>query len=86
MKYHIPRQLLYGWTLSLLMIGASYWLETFPPKFTEFYEGDIALSYSVHDTVPYPSYFLSIPFSIQVRDPLVLCSTHHPPMHLRVGV
>ena len=59
MKYHIPRQLLYGWTLSLLMIGASYWLETFPPKFTEFYEGDIALSYSVHDTVPYKYVILS---------------------------
>ena len=55
MKYHIPRQLLYGWAISLLMIGASYWIETFPPKFTEFYEGDIALSYSVHDTVPYRS-------------------------------
>ena len=53
MKFRMPKQLVFGWTLSMFMIVATYYIETIPPKFTEFFEGDIALSYSVHDTVPY---------------------------------
>lgn len=52
MKLRIPKQLVAGWLLSILVIQITYRLEAIPPKFTEFYEGDIALSYSVHDTVP----------------------------------
>ena len=53
MKFRMPKQLVFGWTLSMFMIVATYYIETIPPKFTEFFEGDIALSYSVHDAVPY---------------------------------
>ena len=53
MNIRVSKQLLMGWVLSLLLIRVTYWLETVPPKYTEFFEGDIALSYSVHDTVPY---------------------------------
>ena len=47
-----PRQLVYGWILTVLLILSTYWMESIPPKFTEFFEGDLALSYSLHDTVP----------------------------------
>ncbi|KNB44530.1 putative lipid phosphatase [Blastocystis sp. subtype 4] len=65
----MPKQLVFGWTLSMFMIVATYYIETIPPKFTEFFEGDIALSYSVHDTVPYKYVIISC-FVI----PVIICS------------
>lgn len=53
MKFRMPKQLVFGWILSICMIIATYYIETIPPRYTEFFEDDIALSYSVHDTVPY---------------------------------
>ena len=41
-----------GWIVSLVLVITSTVIGYIPPKFTEFYEGDIALSYTVHDTVP----------------------------------
>lgn len=52
MKFRMPKQLVFGWILSICMIIATYYIETIPPRYTEFFEDDIALSYSVHDTVP----------------------------------
>lgn len=52
MNIRIPKQVVIGWLLTILLIASTYWIETLPPRFTEFFEGDLALSYSVHDTVP----------------------------------
>lgn len=53
MNLQISKQLIAGWILTIVLIVLTYWIEDIPPKFTEFFEGDLALSYSVHDTVPY---------------------------------
>lgn len=52
MNQHMYMERGIGWFVSLLLIASTFLIEKIPPKFTEFYEGDIALSYSVHDTVP----------------------------------
>ena len=52
MKYSVFTERGFGWLVSILLIIASKVCEKIPPKFTEFYEADIALSYTVHDTVP----------------------------------
>ena len=52
MNIRIPKQVVIGWLLTILLIASTYWIETLPPRFTEFFEEDLALSYSVHDTVP----------------------------------
>lgn len=41
-----------GWLVSLVLVITSTLIGYIPPKYTEFYEGDIALSYTLHDTVP----------------------------------
>lgn len=51
-----PLQLFAGWIVSVVLILLQLLVSYFPPKFTEFFEGDLALSYSVHDTVPYNSF------------------------------
>lgn len=51
-----PLQLFAGWIVSVVLILLQLVVSYFPPKFTEFFEGDLALSYSVHDTVPYNSF------------------------------
>ena len=53
MNRNIYIERIVGWILSLLLIASTFLIEKQPPKFTEFYEADITLSYSVHDTVPY---------------------------------
>jgi hypothetical protein len=55
MKYKFSKERFMGWFVTILMIGTTFITDVLPPRFTEFYEGDIALSYSVHDTVPYSS-------------------------------
>ena len=76
MKLRIPKQLVAGWLLSILVIQITYRLEAIPPKFTEFYEGDIALSYSVHDTVPQCTLVLSYDMQIQICHYHMFCDPH----------
>lgn len=76
-----PLQLFAGWIVSVVLILLQLVVSYFPPKFTEFFEGDLALSYSVHDTVPYNSfsaafYPLAMPasFSTATLYPLFCCA------------
>ena len=76
-----PLQLFAGWIVSVVLILLQLLVSYFPPKFTEFFEGDLALSYSVHDTVPYDSvsaafYPLAMPafFSTAMLYPLFCCA------------
>ena len=41
-----------GWSVTTLLIASTFVLEKMPPRFTEFFEGDLSLSYSSQSTVP----------------------------------